>query len=76
MDAVHGDLKLENVMVLEQPPDTVKLVDFGLSSFNAEASLAPVGDHYLAPEDLQEGAVVAKASEVRAERPIRNGVHP
>ena len=41
-------------------PGTVELVDF-----NHEA-VAPVGDHYLSPEDLREGAVVAKASEVRA----------
>ena len=32
---VHGDIKLENVMI--DADDNVKLVDFGLASFNYEA---------------------------------------
>ena len=56
MDAVHGDLKLENIMVLDMPPDTVKLVDFGLSSFNHEAvAVAPDGRCVYLTEDRNDG---------------------
>lgn len=58
---VHGDIKLENIMI--DADDNVKLVDFGLASFNYEA-VSVVSDHYLAPEDLKTGAVVTKESEV------------
>jgi serine/threonine-protein kinase len=54
---VHRDLKLENVIVLDQPPgrDLLKVLDFGLAKlFDDPASgsgLRPVGTpRYMAPE--------------------------
>jgi serine/threonine protein kinase len=53
---VHRDLKPENIVVLEQPePDTVKIIDFGLSRFLQEQKSTKTGSligtpHYMSPE--------------------------
>lgn len=71
VDVIHGDVKPDNIVVeggamrLHHPDVCAKLIDFGLSSFlKAEAPGAPVGDDYLAPEDLGECARQSKATDV------------
>ena len=72
---VHRDLKLENVMLLDGPPDRdhVKVLDFGLarslanpdSRFTATGVIAGT-PRYLAPEVLFDGAPSSPAQDLYA----------
>jgi len=63
---VHRDLKLENVIVLDEPPgrDLVKVLDFGLAKYEGDvrgtaAGIAVGTPRYMAPETSTTGVAVA-----------------
>src|SRR5690606_24855646 len=70
---VHRDLKPENVMVAYAPPDTVKVLDFGLaklldhdSSLRVTRAGTIVGTpYYMAPEHIR-GQAVDRRSDIYA----------
>ena len=60
LDVIHRDLKLENIMIFKENPDStrlsIKLLDFGLSVFtnNIELFKRSGTPGYVAPEILTE----------------------
>ncbi|KAJ2998022.1 hypothetical protein HDV02_004933 [Globomyces sp. JEL0801] len=52
----HGDIKLENILVVDTPSPTIKLIDFGLAQIVNTGNSKPArgSDPYLSPEIVMQ----------------------
>lgn len=68
---VHRDLKPSNIMLVDEPNGSshVKVLDFGIAKVISTTAGSPVSTpigtpHYASPEQLQEGGLIDKRSDI------------